>query len=200
MTLNQLSKMKKIPKICGVYKITSPNNRVYIGSSSDIKTRFSFYKSGYTKTQWILKRSFDKYGIDAHTFEILEICEPEEKLKKERYYGDLFKSMYEFGGMNLKLPSSDDKPALYSKLTIDKFSELAKNRKYTKETLDKFSKARIGKYNDGKHPMAKILLNTETGIFYECLKLAALAHNINRSTLSMRMTGKNKNRTSLIYA
>jgi hypothetical protein len=31
-------------KICGIYKITSPSGKVYIGQSVDIKRRFTTYK------------------------------------------------------------------------------------------------------------------------------------------------------------
>lgn len=42
---------KEIEKIIiGVYKITSPNNRVYIGSSNDIKRRFKEYEKSNGKT------------------------------------------------------------------------------------------------------------------------------------------------------
>jgi len=199
MTLNQKQPKKRI-KLCGVYKITSPNNRVYIGSSSDITNRFSYYRNGHCKTQWILKRSFDKYGIDNHKFEILEICEPEIRLKRERYYGEIHKSISDFGGLNLKLPSYEDLPPVYSQELRNKFSEIAKNRKYSEDTIRKFSIAKKGKYLNGLHHMAKIVLNVETGIYYECIKEAAKSININRSTLSMQLTGKNKNSTSFIYA
>lgn len=52
----------------------------------------------------------------------------------------------------------------------------------------------------GKHQWAKIVLDTETGIYYETLNEAASSKNINVSTLSNYLTGKIKtNRTSLMY-
>jgi group I intron endonuclease len=191
--------MIKKQKMCGVYKITSPNNRVYIGSSSDIEARFSFYKTGAAKTQWVLKRSFIKYGIENHKFEVLEICEPEIRLKRERHYGDILMSLSDFGGLNLVLPSYDDIPALYSIETLNKMSEVAKNRTFSEETRKKFSNARKDKYKNGMHPMSKILLNINTGVYYDCLKEAAYSLGLKRSTLSMKMTGRNRNNTPLIY-
>lgn len=55
----------------GIYKITSPTGRVYIGQSWDIKGRFRFYKCVGSRTQKILHRSFAKYGINNHTFNII---------------------------------------------------------------------------------------------------------------------------------
>lgn len=45
---------------------------------------------------------------------------------------------------------------------------------------DKISKARkeSGLTKGGNHPLAKIVLNLETGIFYECIKDASEAHDL----------------------
>lgn len=187
-------------KICGVYKITSPNNRIYVGSSSDIQSRFCFYKTGATKSQWLLKRSFDKYGIENHKFEIIEQCKEDEKFFKESYYGNLYKSLSDFGGLNLVLPKSDKIPYTYSNEIRNKMSEIAKKRVHTEETKRKCSAARKGKYQNGMHPLAKTLLNLETGIYYDCIKEAAFYFGIKRTALSMKLIGKNKNNTPFIYA
>jgi hypothetical protein len=187
-------------KTCGVYKFVSPNNRVYIGSSVDIEGRYCFYKNGHSKKQILLHRSFEKYGFENHSFEIICECEPNERLSLERKYGILYNSISDKGGLNLILPKSDDKPTIYSTELRNKFSEIAKNRKYTKETLLKFSNARKDKYKNGNHPMAKLILNTQNGIYYLCIKEAAESLNIKRVSLSMKLTGKNKNNTPFIYA
>ena len=58
----------------GIYKITSPTNRIYVGQSLDIEGRFNAYKNLYSK---ILKQpriynSIKKYGAENHKFEIIE--------------------------------------------------------------------------------------------------------------------------------
>jgi hypothetical protein len=199
MTLN-LSKKKVMIRKCGVYKIVSPNNRVYVGSSIDLEARYKFYQNGHAKKQVLLFRSFEKYGFINHSFEVLCECQPEERLNKEREFGDLFKSSADFGGLNLVLPKNEDKPAIYSKELREKFSIIGKNRKYKPETLKKFSEARKDKYKNGDHPMAKVILNTQVGIFYSCIKEAADALGLKRTALSMKLIGKNKNNTPLIYA
>jgi hypothetical protein len=45
----------------------------------------------------------------------------------------------------------------------------------------------------------KLVLNLETGVFYEGTRDAAAAHGINRSTLINMLCGDAKNKTSLIY-
>lgn len=58
-------------KIVGIYKITSPSGRVYIGQSWNIKHRWYTYKGSMCKLQPKLHASFMKYGTRNHTFEII---------------------------------------------------------------------------------------------------------------------------------
>lgn len=61
--------MKK--KIRGIYKIENLiNHKVYIGQSKDIKSRFNQHKSAETNKH--LKHSFEKYGIENFSFEIIK--------------------------------------------------------------------------------------------------------------------------------
>jgi hypothetical protein len=46
----------------------------------------------------------------------------------------------------------------------------------------------------------KLVLDTATGIFYDCIKDAAFAKGIKETTLSAQLRGENKNKTSIIYA
>lgn len=47
----------------GIYKITSPKQRIYIGQSTNIKKRFNHYNRLLCEKQRILYRSFLKYGV-----------------------------------------------------------------------------------------------------------------------------------------
>lgn len=51
-----------------------------------------------------------------------------------------------------------------------------------------------------KHPKSKIVLDTQTGIFYECVREAEEAKSISKNTLSAMLRGVIKNNTSLIFA
>ena len=51
-----------------------------------------------------------------------------------------------------------------------------------------------------KSPAAKLVINLETGIYYGYTREAAIAHNINKSTLSQYLLGTKRNKTSLRYA
>ena len=60
----------------GIYKITNPKGAIYIGQSKNVNERLTRYKKlQCCKSQHLLYRSFLKYGINNHSFEILVIGE-----------------------------------------------------------------------------------------------------------------------------
>lgn len=79
-----------IDKICGVYKITNTiNNKIYIGSSNDIKYRWEQHKRKLNKGTHgnsHLQNAWDLYGKKNFTFEIIEECSPEMQFEREQYY------------------------------------------------------------------------------------------------------------------
>lgn len=112
-------------KICGIYKITSPSKKVYIGQSIDCLKREKFYKGIHCKGQIRIYRSILKYGWASHHFDIIHICESGELNNLEKYYVELYNSTDENNGLNLKTGGG----------SICKF---------TNETRIRMSKARIG--------------------------------------------------------
>ena len=77
-----------------------------------------------------------------------------------------------------------------------KISNALKGKKVSKETIEKRNK----KLSKGNHYKARIIINTQTGVFYECIIDAAKYHNINRNTLNNYLTGFRKNKTYMVYA
>lgn len=73
----------------GIYKITSPSGKSYIGQSTDIHNRRLKYKRLTVKGQIKIHRSLLKYGFDAHKFEIIEECQIDELNEREIYYKKL---------------------------------------------------------------------------------------------------------------
>jgi hypothetical protein len=55
-----------------IYKITNPNGRIYIGQTTDIKTRWNKYKKLSCKDQPSLYTSLIKHKPENHIFEIIE--------------------------------------------------------------------------------------------------------------------------------
>lgn len=63
--------MSKLTPIIGIYKITSPTNKIYIGQSWDIVKRFKVYKRGEYTKQTKLFNSFKRHGWVNHIFEVI---------------------------------------------------------------------------------------------------------------------------------
>jgi len=132
----------------GIYKITSPSGKIYIGQSINIKKRFLKYKSlQNTKEQPALVRSFIKYGVINHVFETIEICLVEELNIRERYWQDFYGVLNH--GLNCVLTSTDTLPHIVSEETKMKISLGNKGKKLSQEVKDKISKNHA-KLNLGK--------------------------------------------------
>jgi hypothetical protein len=76
--------------ICGIYKITSPEQKVYIGKSEDIIYRFRLYRKLACKGQKKLYNSLKKYGWQSHKFEVIHQCTHSEMHILERQYIEAF--------------------------------------------------------------------------------------------------------------
>lgn len=123
----------------GIYKITSPSKRVYIGQSINIEGRFAQYKLMNCHKQVRLFNSFKKYGIDSHKFEIIIECEESQLNDLERYYQDLY-HVISSKGLNCKLTKSSDRSGAYSEELKDKFRGINNGffgKKHTEETRAK---------------------------------------------------------------
>jgi len=71
----------------GIYKITSPSNKIYIGQSINIKRRFNQYRLlDKSSIGPKLYNSLKKHGPKNHKFEILEECYVQELNGKEVHY------------------------------------------------------------------------------------------------------------------
>lgn len=78
-------------RIIGIYKITSPSKKIYIGQSNNIYKRWNEYKRLQCLEQPKLYNSLKHYSPENHIFEILEECD-ELKLNEletwwKFYYG-----------------------------------------------------------------------------------------------------------------
>jgi group I intron endonuclease len=58
--------------VIGIYQITSPSGKVYIGQSWDIERRWYMYSLGHCAAQRHLHNSIKKYGFESHSREVLQ--------------------------------------------------------------------------------------------------------------------------------
>jgi group I intron endonuclease len=59
-------------KIGFIYKITSPTGRVYIGKTTRLNDRISYYRNNNKGGQKMLDSSIKKHGWDQHKFEVID--------------------------------------------------------------------------------------------------------------------------------
>jgi group I intron endonuclease len=109
----------------GIYKITSPSEKIYIGQAVDIERRKKEYIGLHCKNQTKLYNSLVKYGFSEHIFEVIEECNIEELNVRERHWQDYYKVLEE--GLNLRLTGTEDASGRQAKDTIEK--RAVKNRK-----------------------------------------------------------------------
>ena len=69
--------------------------------------------------------------------------------------------------------------------------------KHSKESKAKMSKSKKGKSFTTKH--SRLILDLQTGIFYNCLSEAAIIFSLRKSTLRKWLNLKRPNKTNLIY-
>jgi group I intron endonuclease len=148
----------------GIYKIENPKGSIYIGQSKNVDERLGRYKKlQCCKFQLLLYRSFLKYGIKNHTFEILEKGEftKEELNELEKEYILKYNSFRKLNKLGMNLTSGGDsiefddsvkekmskkRIALFkagqrnSKLTLENVIEIKKLIAYNKPNLEIASK------------------------------------------------------------
>lgn len=129
--------------ICGIYKITSPTNRSYIGQSINIIKRWGEYKRLSCKYQDKLYKSFLKYGIENHKFEIIQKCSIEELNTLEEKYVLEFKCVEE--GLNIRYGGGAR--GKVSEETKNKLRIINLGKKWSEESKLKQSLATRGEKN-----------------------------------------------------
>lgn len=203
---------KKIygPVICGVYIIISPSGKVYIGESKNILKRWfkDYFGLSACKGQIQLYRSFLKYGIYNHTFQIIQECKFEDLKKCERFWQEFYQVVSP-KGLNCKYTSTDEKKAVYSEESIKKNSISNTGKKRSKETRRKQSISGKGRVVT-EETKKKLSLGISKSIIQYDLKgnfikewvsltEASKALNIYTSSISNCILGKSKTCNGFIW-
>ena len=177
----------------GIYKITNPNNRIYIGQSVDIERRFKRYGDLRCKGQIRLYNSFIKHSVENHVFEIIEECDVKDLNKRERYYQDLYDVLSD-KGLNCRLTQINDRSGKVCDETKIKMSlnnsEHMKGRKLSNETKNRI------KMNSAR---SKKVICKKTGKIWNSAKdcYNELNLNIKYRTFINYLSGKITNKTNI---
>ena len=147
----------------GIYKITSPSGKVYIGQSINVEQRKSYYSSLNCGKQTRLFRSLSKYGFSGHIFEVVEECDVDQLNIRERHWQDFYNVIGE-EGLNCILQSTSELKMVYSEELRQrmsasmlgkpkapfseehrrKMSENAKGRKMSEENKEAMRQRKLG--------------------------------------------------------
>lgn len=143
----------------GIYKITNPESKIYIGYSKNIEKRFNQHKNLQFKGNIKLRESLTKYGGDSHLFEVVEeidisILNYRDSnsilRKRERYWIEELGTFYDGlnenrGGSGCGSHTSESKQKISESLKgRPKPSDFGDNRKkwqHTEEFKDKIKNA-----------------------------------------------------------
>lgn len=136
-------------KICGIYILTFPNGKKYVGQSIDIHRRFRKYRICNGSNEH-LTNAIKKYSWESIKIEILEReVEALDTLEDDLIY--ILKTNDRFFGYNKKEGGCDGR--IKSPETLKKLSESHKGYVTSEETKRKLSLALTGRNNffSGKH-------------------------------------------------
>lgn len=168
----------------GIYKITSPSNKIYIGQSVNIERRFNEYKKLYkSNVQLVLYRSFLKYGILNHKFEIIEQCKLDELNTRERYWQEYYDVLGK-NGLNCEYVKTDLKNKKVSTITKKQISDTLKLKYKSGEIIP----PKLGKglkYN---------IYNFKGDIIYNNIDMREIVDKLNLSNRSVINNILRKNR------
>lgn len=219
--MNPLQKLiEKIPKnTIGIYKITSPSGKVYIGQSRCVRRRlWSYANHSYlAREQPRLHNSFKKYGVVCHEMTLIETCSFKDLNVRERYWQDCYEVLGKMG-LNCVLTATDTLPTIISEETKLKRREKSLGRKNSPEHIAKCrafmlsdlnpnrgckrseeTKLRISTSLVNSENLPRIMIfNVETKAIYRSIKAAALNEKIAYSTLKHQFCGRKVYKKELV--
>lgn len=170
---------------CGVYKITSPSGKIYIGSSINIERRLLNYKYLQCQQQPKLFNSLKKHGPDNHLFEIIEECDVKKLINREKYWVENFNSIK--NGLNLQIPGNNQ---VHIKKTIS----------FNKNWCSRISESKKGKsIPNVKKPIIQYDLKGNFINEYESAKEAQRQTGINNSAINNNLKGISKHSGGFIW-
>ena len=182
--------------ITGIYAITNPEGKVYVGQSVDVFKRFHVYhREEYRAMGVKLYKSVEKFSSDEHFYEVLEECKSEMLDDREKYWIAKLDTKENglnstIGGNGLRTHSEESKQAISDALT-GRISPLRgrtrtykgrvspnKGNKRSQESRDAFAKKMKGKEQNGR-----AVVNTKTNQEWISASQCAKHYNVSITTI-----------------
>jgi len=132
MKLKELS--TELREKSGIYKL-SLGGHIYIGSSKNLYARLAEHRGDLIykhHSNEFLQKAFNKYGLDATEFDIIEYCDPEIRFEREKFWINELKA-----DMNLQDPVTMKPMTQYTRDKIGQKSRQAHAEGRAKRVFDK---------------------------------------------------------------
>ena len=142
-----------------IYKISTPDDKIYIGQTINLEDRKKRYRNGGCKGQILIHRYIKKYGWDNLIFEVIEITEINSLNDREIFWIDYYKSnynRYKLNGLNLTDGGEGARGHTTSESTKEKLRQHRLGKKLSDETKAKIratileTKAKLRQHHLGK--------------------------------------------------
>lgn len=122
----------------GIYKLTFPNGKIYIGSATNLNVRYQNHlekaKEKYKNKRQVVAKAIAKYGVDSVIWEIIETCPLGQLLEREQFYLDTLEPFVRNNkGYNVREIADSNYGIKNSTKTKQRKSIAAKGRVFTKE-------------------------------------------------------------------
>lgn len=184
----------------GIYKIESKTtNRIYVGSSLNITKRWRVHMSDLKLNKHhsiILQRHVNKYGLYDLVFSTIEECSDNLLISREQYYLDSLNPYF-----NIRKKADSNLGIKRTEETKQKIRAFNLGKKLSDETRLKMSLRMKGnQYTNGiPAKNSRKVICEQTGVVFNKTQDAADYLGIKRTTLNAKLSGQNKNNTTLKY-
>lgn len=139
-------------RVSGIYTITSPSNRIYVGQTRHLYRRFAFYRYDKRKgTQPALDNSFFKYGVAAHRFQLVHWLPSNVTQPRLDYFEQLYMDNYRKMGYQLLNSREGGYRGPLHPAQIEKTRAKLMGHPVSAETREKLRIAHIGKKHGVLH-------------------------------------------------
>jgi len=194
----------------GIYKITNPKGKVYIGQSKNIHRRILAHKNLNNNKCVLVYNSIKKYKVENHTFEIIEECKLEELNKRELYWTEYYNALHP-NGLVLKAGGEPNGTGIMSEATKQKMSKSHIGKKDSEETKQKKSQSAKGRIKSAewrknisdshptKKPVEQYLVGGAKISEYISINEAARQTGIRAGDISACCNGKQKTAFGYIF-
>ena len=185
----------------GIYYITNPKGKLYIGSTKNFERRKSEYARAKCKEQKKVYNSIMKYGWEKHEFCEFIYCSEDVLLEREQAMLDFFKPELNINPIAAKPPTMKGKDHPFygkkrSEQTKKKLSEALKGRPLSRPRTKEHQR-KIGEAL--KIPVAQYNKNSEFIKEWCSATEAAKSLGIQRANITTACTGKRKSAGGFVW-